>query len=256
MLKQIERQGNSLSPVVRDAFDSRQLRTLTRNSPLKATGAHVSIVGHITADELTRRLSETESANGFANRFLFCWADRSKLLPLGGSPDYEPILRIVRRVRGNIEGIPNHTRIVFSPEARAMWCDYLYAELSGDIPDLVGSLCARQEAHALRLAMLYAAIEGVTEIQPEHLCAAAAVVRYSVETVRHIFGDHAGDPVADRILEAVRGSDAGLTRTQISCGVFNRNTAAGEIERAIAALLAAGKVTIERLPGEGRPSKS
>ncbi len=70
MLAIMSRPGNSLSGVVRKAWDSGNLSTLTRNSPLRATGAHVSIIGHTTRDELLRQLSATEQANGFANRFL------------------------------------------------------------------------------------------------------------------------------------------------------------------------------------------
>jgi len=33
---------------------------MTKNSPLSATGGHISIVGHITTDELRRRLNRTE----------------------------------------------------------------------------------------------------------------------------------------------------------------------------------------------------
>jgi len=60
-------------------------RTLAKNSPLRATGALVSVLAHVTTEELRRGLTATEVANGFANRFLFVWARRSKLLPEGGS---------------------------------------------------------------------------------------------------------------------------------------------------------------------------
>src|SRR3712207_8613758 len=52
--------GNTLSPVVRDAWDTGTLRNMTKNSPATATGAHVSIISHITIDELQRELSDTE----------------------------------------------------------------------------------------------------------------------------------------------------------------------------------------------------
>ena len=52
-----------------------------------ATGAHVSIIAHVTREELVANLTETERANGFANRFLFAWVRRSKILPEGGSLD-------------------------------------------------------------------------------------------------------------------------------------------------------------------------
>ena len=83
-LRAMERQGNTLSAVLRDAWDHGDLRTLVKNSPNRATGAHVSVIGHITADELRRYLDRTEAANGLANRFLFVCVQRSKLLPRGG----------------------------------------------------------------------------------------------------------------------------------------------------------------------------
>ena len=65
----MERPGNTLSPVIRKAWDGDPLSTLTKDSPLKATGAHISIIGHITTEELRVRMNRTELANGFANRF-------------------------------------------------------------------------------------------------------------------------------------------------------------------------------------------
>ena len=51
----MERHGNTLSPVIRNAWDGLRLQTLTKNSPLKADGTHISIVGHITETELQAR---------------------------------------------------------------------------------------------------------------------------------------------------------------------------------------------------------
>jgi hypothetical protein len=86
-LPAMQRMGNTLSSTIRNAWDGRKLETLTRTSALKATGAHISIVGHITEDELRARLTSTDIANGFANRFLFVSVRRSKLLPHGGNLD-------------------------------------------------------------------------------------------------------------------------------------------------------------------------
>jgi hypothetical protein len=49
--RRMGRDGNTLSAVLRAAWDHGDLSTLTRNSPLRASGAHVSIVGHITQTE-------------------------------------------------------------------------------------------------------------------------------------------------------------------------------------------------------------
>ena len=85
VLKVMTREGNTLSPVIRSAWDCGDLKTMVKNSPAKATGAHISIVGHITRDELRRLLTQTESANGFANRFCWLAVKRSKCLPDGGA---------------------------------------------------------------------------------------------------------------------------------------------------------------------------
>jgi hypothetical protein len=38
--------------LIREAWDTGTLTTLTKNSPLCATGAHISIIAHITEEEL------------------------------------------------------------------------------------------------------------------------------------------------------------------------------------------------------------
>ena len=48
----MERHGNTLSPLIRKAWDGDKLCTLTKTSPLTATNPHVSIIGHITEIEL------------------------------------------------------------------------------------------------------------------------------------------------------------------------------------------------------------
>ena len=46
------------------------------------------------------------------------------------------------------------------------------------------------------------------------------VVRYSNDSVRHIFGDRTGNGIADTILQALRANPSGLTRTQINNELF------------------------------------
>ena len=58
----MRRDGNTLSVVIREAWDTGGLHTLTKNDPITATDAHISIIGHITIEELLRHLDETEQA--------------------------------------------------------------------------------------------------------------------------------------------------------------------------------------------------
>ena len=57
---------------------------MTKTNPAQATEAHISILGHITKDELLRELNGGDAANGFANRFLWVCAKRGQYLPEGG----------------------------------------------------------------------------------------------------------------------------------------------------------------------------
>ena len=53
--------------------------------------------------------------------------------------------------------------------------------------------------------MIYALLsgDGLDFIRPEHLTAALEIVRFSDHSVRFIFGDRIGDPIADKILGGI-----------------------------------------------------
>jgi hypothetical protein len=116
-----ERHGNTLSALIRQAWDGGKLSTLTRNSPLAATGAHISIIGHITVDELRARINRTELANGFANRFLFVLSRRSKVLPFGGSLTDSEILHLGEKLTTTIEKAKIVGRVSMTDKARSKW---------------------------------------------------------------------------------------------------------------------------------------
>ena len=97
-LKVASREGNTLSAQVRQAWDSGNLRTMTKNSPAQATGAHISVIAHITEEELHRHLDATEIANGHLNRYQIACVRRSKFLPEGGHLDDAALLPIVDRL--------------------------------------------------------------------------------------------------------------------------------------------------------------
>jgi hypothetical protein len=63
-LKVAARAENILTEIIRCAFDGRHiLQTLTKNSPAKATDAHISIIAHITPGELTELLNLSDIAS-------------------------------------------------------------------------------------------------------------------------------------------------------------------------------------------------
>jgi hypothetical protein len=125
VLAVMKREGNTLSGVIRDAWDGRErLQTLTKQSPVKATNACISIMAHITVEELRGMLDETAMANGFANRFLYACVKRSKLLPFGGALSLETIKRLGDATQATINAAQQRTdAISMSEPAQARWCE-------------------------------------------------------------------------------------------------------------------------------------
>jgi hypothetical protein len=247
-LKVLAREGNTLSAIVRQAWDGEPLQTIVRNDPLRATAAHIAIVGHITRDELLRYLTATELANGFANRFLLIAVKRSKLLPFGGALDGAQFAELRDSVRLALRFAQQHRPITFDDAARERWIE-VYEQLSSVRPGLAGAATARAEAHTVRLALIYALLDLSERICLEHLEAALALWRYSAASAHWIFGDALGDPTADELRSAAKERPAGLTRTEVS-ELFSRNKKRREIERALGVLEDAGRLRRETRQAE------
>jgi hypothetical protein len=186
-LKVMTREGNTLSPLLRQAWDSGNLRTLTKNSPASATDAHISVLGHITVDELKREMTELDMANGFANRFLWAVVRRSKALPEGGHLDGDAIQAFARRLRGVLDAARQVERVERDEPARALWAER-YFDLSAEQPGLLGAITSRAEAQVTRLSLLYALLAGRSVITVHDLKAAFALWEYCERSARYIFG--------------------------------------------------------------------
>jgi hypothetical protein len=242
-LKVMMREGNTLSPVIRQAWDGYDLRTLTKTSATRATDPHIRLIGHVTADELRRYFEVTEAANGFGNRFLWALAKRSKELPHGGaSPNLDGADRTLERAVGVARRAPELRR---DAAANDLWTA-VYGRLSAGRPGMLGAMTARAEAQVMRLACLYALADARHVIGRVHLEAALEVWRYCYESARWLFGDRLGDPVADAILGHLRRLwPESVTRTEIS-GLFQRNKPATEIDRGLALLVETKLATCEK----------
>ena len=120
-LRVMQREGNTLSPVLRKAWDGGVLATPTKNSPAIASGAHISMIGHIVDFELRKLLSESDTVNGLANRFIWICACRSKLLPDGGSIAGECFAKEIAGMQAVVEFARNCEEMERDGEARALW---------------------------------------------------------------------------------------------------------------------------------------
>ena len=252
-LRVIAREGNTLSAIIRQAWDDGTLRVLTKNNPATATGAHISIVGHITRDELLRYLDNTEAGNGFGNRFLWCCVRRSKALPEGGNLQEGELTTLVMRLKRAIDAARTVQLIVRDEDARAIWRE-IYAELSEGSSGLLGAMTSRAEAHVMRLSAIYALMNASAVVRADHLLAALAVWQYCEESAKFIFGASLGDPLADELLRVLRATKDGMTKTEISHH-FGRHKSASQISRALNVLHQQGLAHCEKQETEGRAAE-
>ena len=100
VIKVMRRPHDTLSVVLRNIWDCKSpLRTVTKLNAARATNAHVSVIGHITLEELTKDFNDVDVFNGFANRFLWLSVKRSRILSQGGIIDWQRFEHYVDRLR-------------------------------------------------------------------------------------------------------------------------------------------------------------
>lgn len=253
VLRHFARAGNVLSGQLRGFWDRGEASTLTK-SPLTATGAHVSVIGHVTPEDLLRHLDSTEIANGLANRFLWTLARRSKVLPRGGTVPDKELRELAARFARAFDFARRCDLVERDDEAWAVWeHEYEFGRLAVERPGLIGALLDRDAAITLRLSLLYALLDCSHAIGVRHLEAALAVWDYGVRSVLHIFGDSTGDPDADAILRALRASGP-LNRTAISA-LFGRHRTANRISAALQVLVDYRLARLETIETGGRPAE-
>ena len=257
------REGNTLSRIIRDAWDRDILESPTKNSPAISTGAHVSIAGNISKEELIRTIQDLDADNGLLNRFLWICSHRSKELPEGGhlsqvrrSPEWVDLQRRFNQAAGLLT---TPLLVERDSEASDIW-GYddrpggAYRRLSRERYGLAGTVTARAAPQVLRIALIYATLDRATKIRREHLEAALAVWKYCEDSAAYIFGSMLEDPAANTIIDALRNSPTGITRTEISA-LFSRHQKSNHINSTLYQLHRKGMARFEHEDSGGRPKE-
>jgi hypothetical protein len=255
VLRSAGREISTLSPTLRSAWDGRPLQLLTRTAPARSTDAHISLIGHITQAELRHHLTQVELANGLANRFLRSACRRTRLLPEGGQIDPLHGTGLIRTLGGAIRYARTAGRLRLAEQARELW-HHTYTQLATahNPSGIAGALCARSEAHTIRLSLLYALADRERKIKPEHLHAALALWDYTARSATWALQGATGDPLAEHIHTALQHHPAGLTRSQIS-DILQHNRPTHQTQQALGALQLAGRATRAQIPTAGRPAE-
>jgi hypothetical protein len=270
VLIRMRRDGNTLSNVIRQAFDHGNLATLTVN-PRKAVGAHICLACHVTPDDLDRHLSANDIANGWANRFLWLHVHKTKRLPRTEpipaeifKPFVEPLAALMMLGLGK-EDLP----VNLDAEAQELWENELYDALGVDQPGLFGQVIARGEPYVLRLALIYALLDlepckhdrqmlaqallpDISNlcIRREHLEAALSVWGYNVKSADNLFGHKAVDRMSEKVLELLRAHQ----HTTSTLKTHFSNEQKKDVGITLARLERDGLIRRQEVPTSGRPA--
>lgn len=272
VLHQGKREGNTLSAALRDCWDGVSMKPATKSSRLWATDPHIAMVGAVTPTELLGLMASRELTNGFANRFLMFWAERSKMLAFPRATRQEDVDALAVRVLEVLEfckaarwGEKDHMRVDLSPDARKRYEVLYHSELNdASAGERITALIERRAPMLLRMAMLFALCDLTSTVEVHHINAALAWVRYSVDSIKFIFGSAADEvevaetnETAQKIVDFLAAQKR-VTRKQITVDCFKGHTNKTRIDAALDELLSCNppRITVqEDRSGAGRPTK-
>ena len=253
VLRVAARQGSTMSAIFRSAFDGDQLQSRTKDNVMTATNAHVSIIAHVTRAELAAEFTQSDTLNGFANRFLWVAAKRGPLLPHGGDTDQlDAYTDGCVQVLGDVLQHARQTgSVALDDDARALW-EAAYTALADDLPGTAGAVTARAEPISLRVALIYALLDGARVIRREHLAAALAVVDHGLQTAVDLFGTSSSD--ADQVLRRLRAAVGYTLSTTAISRSFSGHWPTEKLQAALDVLEEAGEAYPTTVSTGGRPA--
>ena len=257
VMARTKRDGSTLAAVLRQAWDGNALSVLNRTA-LTASGSHVAVVGHITPREFRMRLAESEMAGGTYNRFLPMYVDRAKRLPFPEpiAPEFidthgEALANAIGSARNE-----SAAAIILNLDARRLWSDSIYDEFTGtdDADETWTEFIRRAAPYCLRIAALHAALARRPQVNRDDLTAAAALVRYSVQSAKYVLDKQSHDPRLDRIRRAViAAGNKGMSNTEVSA-LFSRNLSKAVLTELLDQLVESGDFKAMEVATGGRPA--
>ena len=255
-LTKLKRPGNGLSAALRTCWDGTPQGPAVKHNKISAKDPHVAIISGITPEELRDLMSHREIANGFANRFMFIWAERTCRIalpkPLAGEQLQalaERLIAVIAFAKGRYpdEVHDQDTRAMRMTEAAETRYTTLYAERLNAPEDcpIWANLLQRRAPMLLRLAMLFALTDQQLAIEVQHLDAASAWITYWEDSVRFIFGKHEDlgkaartKQWAENILEFLaKYPDQPVSRQDLVRELLGKKAIPSEFDDAITSLL-------------------
>ena len=266
VLQQSKREGNTLSAALRDCWDGVSLKPATKSSRLWATDPHLGMTCAVTPGELLALMASRDLTNGFANRFMVFWAERTRMLAFPQATPQTVVDALAQRVLKVLEfcgalqgGGQDTVRMEFALDARTRYEALYHGELNDNSSgERITALIERRAPMLLRLAILFALCDLTHLVQVHHIEGALAWVRYSVDSVKFIFGSVADEVAVAEVNDTAQKIVAFLsereqaTRWELTSECFKGHTTKSRIDAALDELLSCNPARIV-MKSEPRP---
>jgi hypothetical protein len=252
-----KRQNSILSGVLREAWDGDDLEAKSRANPVVAVAPHLNVLGHATMQELRHNLASTDIANGYANRFLHVFADRGQVLPEPTALPTDVARRFALQMDAAVTFARSTGEVTRSAAFREAWAELYYTlELAPSVDSVYDMMIARGAPQVLRLALVYALLDGSAMLKVEHLKAADALWSYCEQTVAYVFGHSFGQPRLDRVWSKLQeAGERGISRKELHLLLTN-NATEQDINEILAHFTGTGLAVVQRFPTGGRPREA
>ncbi|KPI24671.1 Protein of unknown function DUF3987 [Actinobacteria bacterium OV320] len=255
-------QGGTLGPVLRDAWDGKDLAIHTKDA-YHSTNPHITVLGHVTPTEFGAKLKSHDMAGGTYNRFLPMFVEMPHELPWPERPsDYdERLSEITDRLRMALPFAQEEGVVTFTEDAKQFYISEIYPEYNdtqGD-SETMKQFTTRRLPYVMRIAAVYALMNERQHIYKEDLEAAKAIVDYSIESARYIeknITTISSTPKSKITLEEdaelltkalEQAGEDGLTRTHLTTKVFSYRRHRHEVD----ALITKVGAKVRKIPSAG-----
>ncbi len=250
VLQAARREGNTISAAIRRFWDSGNFSPVTKSNRVTVTNAHVCFVGHITFEELTKTMQQTEYTNGFANRILWFCIRKPKIVAVPKRIPQERMTEYAADFAQAIQFAQRTNNLELSAESLTLW-----KTVAKPLATQETEFAERARGQVLRLACIFALLDCTDSVSPAHLTAALHVWDYCTASIAYIFEREENEEEA-KLLTALRKQN-GMNKTEISVSVFSKNLKSADLNTLLKGLEAKGKITRESRPnasGKGKPS--
>ncbi|MFO1418519.1 MAG: DUF3987 domain-containing protein [Methylotetracoccus sp.] len=267
------RDGNTLSLALRTTWDGMPIQPATKKGRVWASDPHIGLSAAITPSELITLMHARDLSNGFANRFLMFWAERSHYEPEPKPTPADVVacladrtIEVIGLAKGKYPDERDTRPMLMTQAARALWREAHHSLRCDLESETLTALLERRAPNAVRLAMLFALCDLSLVIEERHIRSALAWVDYCCRSVRHVFATDASEAQAEafdqmrnriRVFLAMRPD--GATKQELTNECFNRERTEIPLHEVLARMEAdprCGLIGEAQPRKDGRPGRS